>query len=469
MKKLAVFALLFSIAALADTSGYLDVGQNATLFQGVPLSLTAPSDGQCYVFSAAQDEWIPNSCGGGGGGGATGPTGARGATGASGTNGTNGATGATGAIGSVGTFSNTSTANGLDVTGSVLTQHAADGTNPGALTAIAQTIAGAKTFLATLFLSNGTVAAPSTGFANSTTTGVYAATGGVIDMAFAGTGPTEFGADYLQIGKAAAGSPAGGTGTITVYETGSTTNNWQMGAGTGSNLGSSRVFVIGSNGIGGAFGINANNNGSMFFNAAGVQSVAFFNYDFISRSTLTTPNFTGANGSSVNQAVLTVRNEGTATNGNFGGLINAGDSNQGNGGIFFFNDANPANTGTEQSHIELWNALAGVVAPKVKFRPNGNIEFGGTVPTVSACGTSPSVVGNNTAGTITIGTGGTATSCLLTFATTPVFTNIPHCFVNDQSAIISVQAVPTTTTVTFNATLAFAASTLLDYHCVGHF
>jgi hypothetical protein len=46
----------------------------------------------------------------------------------------------------VGTFSGTSTAKGLDITADVLTMHAADGTNPGAVSTSAQTFAGAKTF-----------------------------------------------------------------------------------------------------------------------------------------------------------------------------------------------------------------------------------------------------------------------------------------------------------------------------------
>lgn len=54
----------------------------------------------------------------------------------------------------VGPFSNTSTANGLDITAEVLTLHAADGTNPGALSTTTQTIAGNKTFTGTIAASN---------------------------------------------------------------------------------------------------------------------------------------------------------------------------------------------------------------------------------------------------------------------------------------------------------------------------
>jgi hypothetical protein len=51
-----------------------------------------------------------------------------------------------GGVTSVGTFNTTSTTNGIDISGGSITLHAADVTNPGALTATAQTIGGAKTF-----------------------------------------------------------------------------------------------------------------------------------------------------------------------------------------------------------------------------------------------------------------------------------------------------------------------------------
>jgi hypothetical protein len=56
----------------------------------------------------------------------------------------------------IGTFNTTSTPNGLDVSpDSALTLHAADGTNPGALTALAQNIGGNKTFLGDVSITGG--------------------------------------------------------------------------------------------------------------------------------------------------------------------------------------------------------------------------------------------------------------------------------------------------------------------------
>ncbi len=82
---------------------------------------------------------------------------------------------------SIGAFSNTSTANGLDITSNVLTLHAADGTNPGAITADAQTIAGAKTFSSTIVGNiSGNAATVTT---NANLTGVITSVGNATSIA----------------------------------------------------------------------------------------------------------------------------------------------------------------------------------------------------------------------------------------------------------------------------------------------
>lgn len=58
------------------------------------------------------------------------------------------------AVTSIGAFNNTSTANGLDITSQVLTLHAADGTNPGAVSTTTQTFAGDKTFSGVVSAAN---------------------------------------------------------------------------------------------------------------------------------------------------------------------------------------------------------------------------------------------------------------------------------------------------------------------------
>lgn len=90
-------------------------------------------------------------------------------------------------------------------------------------------------------------------------------------------------------------------------------------------------------------------------------------------------------------------------------------------------------------------------------------------PTITAgCGTSPTVTGNDSAFVLNVGTGGTATSCTVTFNKS--FTNVPHCFVNDETAAGTTvtRAAPTTSTVVITTGTAWAASTKIDAICVGH-
>jgi hypothetical protein len=93
----------------------------------------------------------------------------------------------------------------------------------------------------------------------------------------------------------------------------------------------------------------------------------------------------------------------------------------------------------------------------------GHLTFEGTAPTVSACGTSPSIVGNDVAGKVTTGTG-SITSCTLTFAT--AWVNAPMCFVNAQTGIALLRATPTTTTLVIDS-VGTITSYLIDYHCIG--
>lgn len=74
-------------------------------------------------------------------------------------------------------------------------------------------------------------------------------------------------------------------------------------------------------------------------------------------------------------------------------------------------------------------------------------EFTGATPSVGTCGTSPSVVGGDNSGTITIGSG-VVTACTLTFAKT--WAGTPACVATSGSGSISagVTAI-STTAVTF--------------------
>ncbi len=87
-------------------------------------------------------------------------------------------------------------------------------------------------------------------------------------------------------------------------------------------------------------------------------------------------------------------------------------------------------------------------------------------PAITGCGTSPSVAGSDFAGQITVGSGGTDTSCTLTFEF--AYAHAPACMVNYEGAIIAINAVPSTSAVVISKTAAFAAGSKIDYICVGH-
>lgn len=127
--------------------------------------------------------------------------------------------------------------------------------------------------------------------------------------------------------------------------------------------------------------------------------------------------------------------------------------------------------GSEGTSGQFWTSFtadgAGHWADIVAFAGGGftsHLSSSGTTPSPGACGSSPSVSGNDISGTVTVGTGGIATSCTINFAT--AYASAPHCFVNNQTTIVAVQAVPSTTALVMNSTLAFSAGAVLDYYCI---
>ena len=80
---------------------------------------------------------------------------------------------------------------------------------------------------------------------------------------------------------------------------------------------------------------------------------------------------------------------------------------------------------------------------------------------ISSCGGSPSVVGNDIKGTITVGSA--ATGCTFTF--TQAKTNDPSCVLSSQGGIVFSYTHSTTGFVI--TAIGTLASTLVDYHCLG--
>jgi len=132
--------------------------------------------------------------------------------------------------------------------------------------------------------------------------------------------------------------------------------------------------------------------------------------------------------------------------------------------------------------VQLWSADQGGVAGKAAFYvrdetgkvtsigekvtiPNKvTVSVPAASPTVSVCGTDPSLAtgSNDYAGKITVGTG-TVNSCTLTFGA--AFTNTPSCVVTGTGAILLSLSAESNTAITIAGTAI--QGTNLNYHCVG--
>lgn len=156
---------------------------------------------------------------------------------------------------------------------------------------------------------------------------------------------------------------------------------------------------------------------------------------------------------------------GTGSSGRGAGISLNSGSGSGGGGTILLNSAWDI-----QMYTDSYNGVAmylhktgpiELAAPVTQL--DGHIAFdNGAGVTITSCGTGASYAGNDSVGRITVGSG--TSSCAITFSQT--WDNAPICTVSNETAIIAMQVVPTTTTLTISANANFAASTVLDYHCV---
>ena len=117
--------------------------------------------------------------------------------------------------------------------------------------------------------------------------------------------------------------------------------------------------------------------------------------------------------------------------------------------------------------IVLYTANNAAIAERMRIDNKGHVIMSGTAPTITAaCGTSPSVAGTDVAGRITVGTGGTDTTCVLTFANT--FGTAPACTVGDETTSLLLRGVATTATLTVSAATPLGAGDTIVYHCLGY-
>jgi|SRR5882757_3774147 len=102
----------------------------------------------------------------------------------------------------------------------------------------------------------------------------------------------------------------------------------------------------------------------------------------------------------------------------------------------------------------------GMDASNNVYFPNKILSTRTTTPVLSSCGTSPSVVGNDTVGKLT--TGSAATTCTITFSA--AYNVAPACILSAQGAS---PVIPTYTTSTTAITVTVdVASTVYNYICL---
>ena len=137
------------------------------------------------------------------------------------------------------------------------------------------------------------------------------------------------------------------------------------------------------------------------------------------------------------------------------GATNGSNMDTGNTTDYFF--INISTAGTRQGNVGI-----GVKDPSTKLQVAGHIEVSSTTPTLSTCGVSPSIVGNDMWGKITVGSGVIGT-CTMTFAVP--WNNAPSCNVISGTAIASLTGTTTTSAFTFTGTSL--TSDVVMYQCGG--
>lgn len=109
------------------------------------------------------------------------------------------------------------------------------------------------------------------------------------------------------------------------------------------------------------------------------------------------------------------------------------------------------------------STLTGASMPVFEIDSNGHQVTSGPPPVISSCGTSPTVVGNDSAGIIS--TSGTVTSCTMTFAT--AYKTTPSCTTDDSSTGSTADIVSqSASAVTFGFSVSLGTG-FIDYQCVG--
>lgn len=192
---------------------------------------------------------------------------------------------------------------------------------------------------------------------------------------------------------------------------------------------------------------------------------ASFNYD----GTDSRWRMTAWSGSTFPSATFSGAVTATSTldvNGNYNIGDAAGDTGTIKGSVTY-----TGGTWTHNGNLSVGTGNAVTVGSATTFNNNAHISTSGSDPTLSSCGSSPSIIGSDTAGTVTVGTGGTATACTITFAT-GFATNAPACQIQSHMATaislyVSASSTSAITVTNADPPAAFPASGKFSYLCIG--
>lgn len=365
-------------------------------------------------------------------------------------------------------FGTVPNSNAASLTGQALTLQPADATHPGGLSILSQSIAGNKTMtgvtglllpatstetllqsdiraLGSYVTDTATAQVQPAGIWNTVigsviTSGAQVAgqtRGAVrINLSLQPTAGTTYGGNYRGMQFTSSNFSANVTGTLTA---GTFNASTLSGATTARQVGALFTSVNSSGVLQNSTGVDISSS-----QATGTDTIA--------------------------HAAIGIRLANTAITASGSSLTNTAT------GIEIRNNITATGTGATAYAINSLSTAQSVFAGSLtaaSLTTGGNLSvsgkplFGGTSPTLSGCGTSPSIVGNDKVGRITVGTGGIATSCTVTFNT--AWTNAPICMANNETTILLAQASATTTVLTITSAVAFTASDTIGYHCLGYF
>jgi hypothetical protein len=137
------------------------------------------------------------------------------------------------------------------------------------------------------------------------------------------------------------------------------------------------------------------------------------------------------------------------------------------GSIINLNDTGSFQLGTSQDVILGRGAAGNLVVANTGSAIGIRVKVD-ALPTIgSGFGTSPSVTAGSTpfAGSVNVGTGGAATTGVITFNGT-AFPSAPFCTYSTTTTNAVTRGTPTTTQLTLNSTTAWTASDIVTWHCV---